>query len=511
MPPLLYESLAPDFTVFTADQSLPPSPSLADAVAYALQKCPGFKFLPSNYDSLDTLPPNASPVAAHFSCDDFRMYEFKVRRCMRGRSHDWTECPFAHPGEKARRRDPRRIHYSGSPCPEFRKGSCRRGDSCEFAHGVFECWLHPARYRTQVCKDGKNCKRRVCFFAHSPQQLRILPVSVACVPVSSQAQAEKAGACKSSAENLSSPEVSMSSSIGMSRGLQFNSSSAMSAPASSASISMHLDSANGSALRRAMVQNFLACKGYGAHSSAKEYFPGLDRYEGLSEARMAHNSSFGMQLLHAKNHQNESLLPKFNLPLETNSYELASHSHGFASPTSTLAGHVFSPPPLSPPLSPLTSPNSNQNKMSFINPINDCHNHFVDDRAVHLNNCGPTYMHHNLSNVEDLGFGLQNLQIADSSEGGYVLLSPQLGERAVQAASYPMQQSRQPFFKHLGSNLSCTSKQALWGSADDFFNSSSGELDLLQGDVFGSSKIGEESTNMDNLVPDLGWVSELVK
>jgi hypothetical protein len=38
-----------------------------------------------------------------YSCDQFRMYEFKVRRCMRGRSHDWTECPFAHPGEKARR------------------------------------------------------------------------------------------------------------------------------------------------------------------------------------------------------------------------------------------------------------------------------------------------------------------------------------------------------------------------------------------------------------------------
>ena len=38
---------------------------------------------------------------------------------------DWTECPFAHPGEKARRRDPRRFHYSGTACPDFREGSCR--------------------------------------------------------------------------------------------------------------------------------------------------------------------------------------------------------------------------------------------------------------------------------------------------------------------------------------------------------------------------------------------------
>ncbi|KAK1311701.1 Zinc finger CCCH domain-containing protein 20 [Acorus calamus] len=112
-----------------------------------------------------------------YSSDEFRMYEFKVSRCARGRSHDWTECPYAHPGEKAKRRDPRRFHYSGTACPDFRKGSCKRGDSCEFAHGVFECWLHPARYRTQPCKDGTACRRRVCFFAHTPEQLRVLPQS----------------------------------------------------------------------------------------------------------------------------------------------------------------------------------------------------------------------------------------------------------------------------------------------------------------------------------------------
>lgn len=137
------------------------------------------RYLPSNDADVDSdtevLGRDSDAPVDAYSCDHFRMYEFKVRRCARGRSHDWTECPYAHPGEKARRRDPRKYHYSGTACPEFRKGSCKKGDACEFAHGVFECWLHPSRYRTQPCKDGTSCRRRVCFFAHTPEQLRILP------------------------------------------------------------------------------------------------------------------------------------------------------------------------------------------------------------------------------------------------------------------------------------------------------------------------------------------------
>ncbi|KAG0494818.1 hypothetical protein HPP92_005812 [Vanilla planifolia] len=105
------------------------------------------------------------------------MFSFKVRPCSRAYSHDWTECPFVHPGENARRRDPRKYHYSCVPCPEFRKGACRRGDMCEYAHGVFECWLHPAQYRTRLCKDGTSCARRVCFFAHTNEELRPLYLS----------------------------------------------------------------------------------------------------------------------------------------------------------------------------------------------------------------------------------------------------------------------------------------------------------------------------------------------
>lgn len=112
-----------------------------------------------------------------YGTDEFRMYTFKIKPCSRAYSHDWTECPFVHPGENARRRDPRKYHYSCVPCPEFRKGSCGQGDACEYAHGIFECWLHPAQYRTRLCKDETGCNRKVCFFAHKPEELRPLYAS----------------------------------------------------------------------------------------------------------------------------------------------------------------------------------------------------------------------------------------------------------------------------------------------------------------------------------------------
>ncbi|KAE8691798.1 putative Double Clp-N motif-containing P-loop nucleoside triphosphate hydrolases superfamily protein [Hibiscus syriacus] len=75
-----------------------------------------------------TLPDIKSEI---YGTDEFRMYNFKVTPCSRAYSHDWTECPFAHPGEYARRRDPRKYLYSCVPCPEIRKGSCKQGDNCE--------------------------------------------------------------------------------------------------------------------------------------------------------------------------------------------------------------------------------------------------------------------------------------------------------------------------------------------------------------------------------------------
>ncbi|KAJ9539833.1 hypothetical protein OSB04_026339 [Centaurea solstitialis] len=61
--------------------------------------------------------------------------------------------------------------------PGVPQGTCLKADSCEYAHGVFESWLHPAQYRTRLCKDETGCARKVCFFAHRVDELRPLYAS----------------------------------------------------------------------------------------------------------------------------------------------------------------------------------------------------------------------------------------------------------------------------------------------------------------------------------------------
>ncbi|KAL5073887.1 hypothetical protein RYX36_012871 [Vicia faba] len=112
-----------------------------------------------------------------FGTDEFRMYSFKVKTCSRGYSHDWTHCPFVHPCENARRRDPKKYLYSCVSCPEFRKETCHNKDACEYSHGVFESFLCSLQYSTRLCKDEIRCSRKVCFFAHKHEELRPLYAS----------------------------------------------------------------------------------------------------------------------------------------------------------------------------------------------------------------------------------------------------------------------------------------------------------------------------------------------
>lgn len=101
------------------------------------------------------------------------MYRFKVELCTNEAAHDWLECPFAHRGEKAARRDPQLHNHVAVICPDIRRnGRCPRGDNCPYAHSVFELHLHPARFRTQLCTMGASCRRPVCFFAHTLAELR---------------------------------------------------------------------------------------------------------------------------------------------------------------------------------------------------------------------------------------------------------------------------------------------------------------------------------------------------
>lgn len=103
----------------------------------------------------------------------FLMFKYKIEMCQNPYNHDWAACPYAHPKDRARRRDPLLVTYFSQPCPDKMQGhDCPKGDECPYTHSVAEYWLHPARFRTQYCKQGPSCCRRLCFFAHSPEELR---------------------------------------------------------------------------------------------------------------------------------------------------------------------------------------------------------------------------------------------------------------------------------------------------------------------------------------------------
>ncbi|GBF94727.1 hypothetical protein Rsub_07610 [Raphidocelis subcapitata] len=115
-----------------------------------------------------------------YRTDAFRMNAFKVLSCSNRAAHDWRValagkgCPFAHPGEHARRRPLDKFKYGSEMCPFARAGKpCPSGDGCAYSHHCFESYLHPDRYRTQMCCDGDTCSRPVCFFAHSLAELRV--------------------------------------------------------------------------------------------------------------------------------------------------------------------------------------------------------------------------------------------------------------------------------------------------------------------------------------------------
>lgn len=117
--------------------------------------------------------PEELPEEALLTSAEFCMYSYKILPCRKRYGHVWSECVFAHVGEKVARRCPRQSTYTALMCPDLKKGGeCPRGEACCFAHNSFEYWLHPTRYKTEFCAHGARCTRRVCFFAHSEAELR---------------------------------------------------------------------------------------------------------------------------------------------------------------------------------------------------------------------------------------------------------------------------------------------------------------------------------------------------
>lgn len=112
--------------------------------------------------------------------DEFLQFTYKVVPCDKTWRHDYATCPFAHAGESSERRHP--STYLPFMCGSTQhstdlKEKCPFGVACKYAHGHFELWLHPGRFRTKMCSLGGNCKRPVCFFAHSEHELRVTPYS----------------------------------------------------------------------------------------------------------------------------------------------------------------------------------------------------------------------------------------------------------------------------------------------------------------------------------------------
>jgi hypothetical protein len=70
--------------------------------------------------------------------------------------------------------------YKTSMCRYYtRRGGCRRGAACAFAHGVGESRVAPDLTKTSLCSAWKNrtCSRtaRDCPFAHGFKDLRTTP------------------------------------------------------------------------------------------------------------------------------------------------------------------------------------------------------------------------------------------------------------------------------------------------------------------------------------------------
>ena len=81
----------------------------------------------------------------------------QVLPCSKRFCHDWTVCPYAHPGEKAKRRDPRVHSYTGIACPNMKKVHYTSGHhliSPALKSAMLSCEMTVLHRRNQDCMPG---------------------------------------------------------------------------------------------------------------------------------------------------------------------------------------------------------------------------------------------------------------------------------------------------------------------------------------------------------------------
>lgn len=278
-----------------------------------------------------------------------------------------------------------------------------------------------------------------------------------------------------------------------------------------------------------MAHSFLTSEGYGvggsslspATPSSAEDFTEIDGYGGSAgaffygEVAQWDSSEPNLQSVSLKKGNNEVEEAARLGSLRKGAYELSSHSYGygfgFPSPTSTLAGHSFSLPPLSPPL----SPNSDQTSGTFTPPVHGLHNLHVDDTVLN-SNISDLISIHNTDHMENLA--AQHLQSPHSfNHIQRSLRNPQSKHGKVDSTRLHLLLGSPSLL--LGpDSLPCKPRQSRWSPLCDHWDYNGHGLGIppyeaepwhdFQVKIYG--KIGEESP-IDNLTPDVAWVSELVK
>ena len=117
------------------------------------------------------------------------MYGFKVAMCTKQGRHPWGDCPYAHPTENARRRDPRAFSYSCVECPAYRCAplatvlvpSCR----CllnNLIHQLHTCTArlqHIAKQRLSACAVTIPQPQCSCHFHHTCRAPSVLDLRAA--------------------------------------------------------------------------------------------------------------------------------------------------------------------------------------------------------------------------------------------------------------------------------------------------------------------------------------------
>lgn len=102
---------------------------------------------------------------------------FKVWPCPLTSKHNPRKCRYYH-NSLDRRRPIEAIYYTSKMCPDMStRGSCIKGENCQFSHSKTEQAYHADKYRKKFCLYYPNRLEKCpygqyCSYAHSEEELQ---------------------------------------------------------------------------------------------------------------------------------------------------------------------------------------------------------------------------------------------------------------------------------------------------------------------------------------------------